>query len=180
MQEQFVSSLEKIIEQSKLNHIRVHSKESTVIITPFIINFRILTDIYILIIAAYGIYTVQDKEFYLIPILFVSAVLLIMIAIDFNPINKIKIDFYSKEIEIRNRNIINRLFVKYILKKKRKFSFKEIRSFDIRSNQSFEIALIRYYIDLKVKDESRFAIISFQKQNQADNLGKILNSLLKS
>lgn len=179
MQEELISRFTKVLEDSKIKNIRFSATYSEVYITPSLINFKILVDIFVTFIAAYGTYSVQDKEFYLIPIIFLNSILFIAICTDFNPINKIKIDFVSKTIQIQNRNIFNRLFLRYILTKKQVYDFDEIKSLVVRSNESFRAGLLRYFIDLKIKDGSSRILISFQKENQANNIARFLTSLLK-
>ena len=57
------------------------------IVPPFW-NDRTFSDIGVIILAAYGTYTIDDKNFYLIPILFCYTVLVLMIWYDLRRIKR--------------------------------------------------------------------------------------------
>ena len=179
MQEDLISRFNKVLEESKIRTVHLSATNSELYITTSLINSKILLDIGAICAAVYGTYTIQDKDFYLIPIIFLNSILFIAACTDFNPINRIKFDFFSKTIQIRNRNIVNRLFLKYVLRKKQSYDFNEIKSLAARSNESFSAGLLRYFVDLKLKDDSSRALISFEKENQANNVARFLTSLLK-
>jgi hypothetical protein len=176
--DEFISRSTKVLKESGIKHIRISSFEKSVCFTPFLINFRIFLDLIMISIATYAVSRIEDKEFYLIPIIFGLGFLIVMTLMDFNSINRIMFDFSSKKFKIQRRIIINRLFIKYVLRKRQIFSLYEIKSFTLRSNESSEVSLLRYYVDLRLKDDSRFVILSFAKEDQATSIAKLLNSAL--
>ena len=179
MQEEFTLRLKKILEDCNITNVRLNENDTKIYITTSLLNYKILIDICIICVAGYGLYTIQDKKFYLIPIVFSCLVLAIAICIDFNPINKIEVDLVYKTIKLQNRYFINRLVNRYIINKKETYLFDEIKSFTVRSNESFKSALLRYYIDIRLKNDSKRVLISFQKESQAINIANYFTSFLK-
>jgi hypothetical protein len=131
-------------------------------------------------LASYGTYNIDDKSFYLVPICIVYAILIIVIWIDFKPINRIKIYLVSKKIQVISRNLFQRLFIKFILKKENQYEFNEVTSFVVRSNKSSKADFKKYFVDIKLKDRDAAVLISFAKEEQAYSFATFLTDLIKN
>jgi hypothetical protein len=177
MVDEFKMRLEKTTRDLKIRGVKLSSTDSTVTFIPPIINGRIALDLEIVALAGYAIYTIQDKVFYLIPILFVCCVLAATILMHSLPINRVEFDFFDKTLRIRNRNIINRLYLKYILRMPVNIPFPDIKAFRVRSNDSFEITLLRFYIDLYLVQGNKYVALTFRNEGQALTICAIFNSI---
>ena len=178
-QDELVQNFNKVLENSNIKNVRIIWSNSEVYITTSLINYRILLDISAICVALYGTYTIKDKNFYLIPIIAFNSILLVAICMDFMPINRIRVDLFSKVIEKKNRNLLNRPFLRYILGRKNLYKFEEIKEIVVRSNESSNLDLLRYYIDLRLQNDRKCVLISFRKEAQANNVARFLSHLIK-
>ncbi len=62
-----------------------------------------------------------------------------------------KVDLYNKKMEVLNRNIFRRILFTYVLKKNYQYDFKDISSFIVRSNESFRLEFLRYFVDMRLQ-----------------------------
>jgi len=179
MKDKLINDYEGYLQKSRIKNIRMNVNGNEVHIIASILSYKILIDFVLLALAIYGTYDIDDKSFYLIPILIVWAALIVVIWIDFKPINNIKIDLLSKKIQVMSRNIFQQ-FLRYILKKEKQFDFDRVTSFIVRSNNSFEINFLRYFIDMEIKNEPNLILTSFTKEEQAHSFARFLTSLIKN
>ena len=179
MVEAFYSRLDEIIKNSGFKNIRQNVNHNEITIVPSLINIRTEIDFCLICLAAYATYNVQDKDFYLIPKIVYNLAALVVVCCDLNSLNKVKIAFDTRHIQIRNRVILNRLFLKYLLRKKDSYEFKEIKAVVVRCNGGFGVGILRYFIDLKLRDDSSRVLLSFSNEDQADKMATVLRSVLK-
>lgn len=130
--------------------------------------------------AIYGIYKVDNKKFYLIPIVFACVLIFGMIWYDFRTFNNIKVDLQDKKIEILSRNFIKQIFLKYFLKKKVQYDFDEIDCFIVQSHESTKADFQNHVVLAKLKVSPNITLLSFVKKEHAQQFAVFLTELLKS
>jgi hypothetical protein len=180
MKDKLIADFANYIQTFKIKRIHLSANDSEVIITGNLLIYRTYIDITLILFAIYGTYNVDDKSFYLIPILLVWAVLIWIIWIDFNTINCIKINLVTKKIRVESRNLFQRLFLKYILRKEKQYSFNEVVSFSVRSEFSSKADIDVYLVEVKLGDGTVLVLTSFAKEEQAHGYARFLTSLIKT
>lgn len=173
----FVSKLERVFKESAVRNMAVTTIANGVRIAPGFLNDRIWLDLTLIGSCSYAMCTIEDKTFYLIPILSASCLLMAIILADFLSVNKLDFDFLNKKLCVTNRIWINRPLMKFALKRSEIISFEQIQSFRARSNNN--IRFPRAYIDLQLKSGIKYALLSFPNERKALAVSVILNSVLE-
>jgi CDP-diglyceride synthetase len=174
-----IEQFQSILDRENITTIQLSETDSELLFTTSLLNHRIYLDLIVVGLAIYGNYEWSDRPFY--QLIFVPAyiILFIVICAHFTPINKLHFDCKSKTLLIKNRNVFTRLFLKSLAKEKELYEFSEIKSFAIRSNDSFQIDMLRFMVDLKTKDGEKRVLVGFPKENQALAIANYFGSLLK-
>lgn len=178
MKEPLINHFSDYLSSSKIKAIRLSYTKNEVFVTSSLISYRLFIDLIIVILAAYGIYTIDNKDFYLIPIIFVCALIIIKIWIDFRPFNRIKVDITSKKINIISRNIIQQLFLRYILNKHIEYNFNDIDSIAVRSNESTRSDFLIYFVEARLKGKPAIILVSFEKEGWARQFASFFTELI--
>ena len=180
MKDKLIGDFAKYIQTFKIKRIQLSANDSEVIITGNLLINRTYIDITLILFAIYGTYNVDDKSFYLIPILLVWAILIWIIWIDFRAINRIIIDLFTKKIKVESRNLFQRLFLKYIFRKEKQYSFDEVVSFSVCTKVISRAYIDVYLVEVKLRDGTVLPLTSFAKEEQAQAFARFLTSLIKT
>lgn len=175
MKDKVISDFEGYLQKANIKNIRVASSSTEVDITTSLLNDRMFIDIALVALAIYGTYHIDDKSFYLIPIIIAWAVLVVIIWLDFNRINNIRVDLLSKKVQVVSRNIFKKL-----LFKKQEYDFNEVDSFAVRSNFSSKADSKKYFVDARVRNGATVVLTFFAREEQAHYFVGFMNTLIKN
>jgi len=175
MKDKVISDFEGYLQKTNIKNISVASSSTEVDITASLLSDRVFIDIALVALAIYGTYTIYDKSFYLIPIIIAWAVLIVIIWLDFNRINNIRVDLLSKKIQVVSRNIFKKLLLK-----QRQYDFSEVDSFAVRSNFSSKADSKKYFVDARLKNKATVALTFFAREEQAHYFAGFMNTLIKN
>jgi hypothetical protein len=177
MKDKVIGDFENYVKSSNIKGFRLRTDFMKVQIIPTFWNDRTFTDIGLVALAAYATYSIEDKSFYLIPILLGYTVLMLVIWYDFRRINLISIDLNSKKMEVVSRNVFQRLLIKYLFRGKWEYDFNEIASFITESNSSSKADLKKYFIKVKLKNRDNRLLFGLAKEGQANTVAAFLTGL---
>jgi hypothetical protein len=180
MRDNLIGNFQDLIQKSKIKTIKLSANNSEVIVTKKLFTYRIFIDLSIMSLAVYGTYNVDDKNLYQIPIIIVWMILFGVLWMDFDRINKIIINTFSKNIQIISRNIFKRIFLKYILNKNERYSFEDVISFTVDSIYSSKADIETYLVYMNLKGKSTKLLTSFSKEEIAHIFSSFLMNLIKN
>ena len=176
-----INEFEDYLTKFNVKSVSLNSYEGGLQITCSIFTFKIMIDLGMIAAIMAGFYLMPDKTNPdIMAAIFFLAVVIIMLWLDLNSINVIKVDLLDRRIEIISRNIIKQLVSKYILRQETVFGFTEISSFSTRSNGSLETGLKKYFVDLKPKERSKQAIAYSRNESEAITIADFLTKLIHS
>jgi len=175
MNERFIIEFEEYLQKSKIKGIHYVNRNEEIEIRPTLFNHKIAVDLTMLAAGSLGVWAMEDKDSSLWFILLIYCVLVGILLNDFSSINTVIIDKVGKKIFVQNRNVVIQFFYKYILRRKNRFEFADISSFDVRDNESFKPGLRRFFITMKLKVNSKKGIFSFSKEEPALRTANFLN-----
>jgi hypothetical protein len=162
-----INVFENYLRDNKIKYFYFESNNNQMSITKSLLTYRTGIDLTLLALVIYFTYTIDQKDFYMIPIIGVWVGLLLLIWSDFKYINKIVVDFDSKQIEVRSRNTFKRVISEYVLNDKGVYTFDEIANFSIDKGLMSIANLDIYVLKMKLKDSTQIILASFSKEEQA-------------
>lgn len=180
MNDKIIKDFEAYLGRFKVKSIRLTRSESGLQITCSILTFKVIMDMALIAAVTIGAYFMPNRnDFDLLVIVLAYAVVLGILWADFNSINIIKIDMLDRRIQITSRNIIKQVLSKYILKSEIQFAFTDISSFITRSNESFDTALKKYFIDLKSREKTTKGLLNFPNEGEARTTAIFLTDIVR-
>jgi hypothetical protein len=162
-----INVFENYLRDNKIKYFYFESNNNQMSITKSLLTYRTGIDLTLLALVIYFTYTIDQKDFYMIPIIGVWVGLLLLIWSDFKYINKIVVDFDSKQIEVRSRNTFKRVISEYVLNDKGVYTFDEISNFSIDKGLMSSANRDIYVLKMKLKDSTQIILASFSKEEQA-------------
>jgi hypothetical protein len=178
MKSKGITDFENYIQSTRIKGLRIRFDYLKVQLIPTFWNDRTFMDMGLIILVAYGTYKVDDKSFYLIPILFGYFVLILAIWYDFLRINTITFDLNSRKMEIASRSTFQRLLIKYVFRGKQGFEFSEISTFISEENSPSKADLKKYLIRVKLKNGDKKLLFGLPREGQANTVAAYLSELI--
>jgi hypothetical protein len=180
MNDKIINEFEAYLSRFKVKSIRLTRSESELQIACSLLTFKVLIDLALVAAVTIGVYLMPDRYSDLVFIVLSYAVVIGILWADFNSINIIKIELIDRKIEIISRNIIKQAISKYILKRENQFPFTDISSFTVRSNESFDTSLKKYFIDLKSGEKTTKAILNFRNEGETHTTVAFLTDIIRN
>jgi hypothetical protein len=178
MKENLIDDFVNYVASAKIKSFRVYSNFHDVKIVRSVFTYRTYVDIFLISFMIYATVTIDDLNFYMIPVIAAWIFILGMTWLDFRSVNNLVIDVQNKNIQILNRNPLQRLILNSILKKRNRYDFNEISHFKVNSIYKSRATVENYSIELQLKSHDSHVIIKLSKEDQADQVAGFLNSFL--
>jgi hypothetical protein len=179
MNEKLVDDFVKYVENSKIKSFRVCPNINNIEIVRSVFTYRSYVDIFLIACMIYVTVTIDDPDFYLIPLIAAWIFILGMAWSDFRSINNLVIDIQNRNIQILNRNPLQRLILNLILKKKDLLDFNDIFRFKVDSTYRSRVNMEIYSVHLALKNGDSFVIIKLSEEEQVKRFAGFLNSIIK-
>ena len=176
MNQKAIAEFEHYLNNTKNKQIYFRDKDNSLIVRPSLLNFKIMLDLGIIAGISWLTYDGGVN-----PIAIVCAYLffLTMLWIDLQSLNALIIDLSVQSMRLKRANPIERFLVKYFQKKNDSFDFAQVSGFSIRSNDAFSITLVKYFVNLNLKEGRRQVLFSFTEEGSALAVTHFLSSLIK-
>jgi hypothetical protein len=175
MEVKLMQDFKDYLKEFNVKDIQFSSSNTQIVITASMWKYDLLIDSSLIPLAIYGTYTVDDKRLFLLPILAAWTFVAYLFWSDFNYINQVKLDLFSKKMEVISRNIFKRLVFKT-----QKYNFNEVSAFKVRSSNPWNIDRQKYFVDASIKGKSTIVLVSFVKEERAYSLANFLKTLISN
>jgi|GEM_PF-2737595 len=174
MSNKTIADFETYLSEFQVKSIRLTRIENRLQITCSLFTFKVTTDLALFAAVSLGFYLMPDRNSDLVFAGIMYAVVLGILWADFNAINIVTIDLIDKRIQITSRNMFKRAISGLFPQSENQFAFADISSFTVRSNESFNSSLIKYFIDLNSAGKTTKVLLNFSKEGEAHTTAKFL------
>ena len=169
---------EKYAKKLNKNNIRLKFQNDTIIIKSSILRLKLGIDILILYSLIRAILR-PNNDTYFFPVILFLIYFLYSIWEDTESINNIKIDVHNRTLRIYHTNLLRALLLKIFLGYQSKYSFPEIKRFDLHEKFHMRVVYRKNYIVIQLTDDDKYILLDIPDKPQARILTDLLNEIVK-
>ena len=159
--------------------VGIELSNNKLIIRDNLMNINIALHIFIGLLLIKFTPAINDS-LYISPLFFLySALLYVILWVDYKSINIIEFDLLNKHFSITNRSVVRRLVAKYLIPQPVKYYFEEIAGVEETEKQVLSFPPVKHFVNLRLKNGQGLELISFSDKMNAMLFSQFISIVLK-